>query len=74
MKRYVISLLSIAWLLLSSFQSQEVEMADGLRSNGLIYIVVFIIVIILAGLFFYLYSLDKKITRIENEAFKDKKE
>lgn len=42
-----------------------VEMADGLRSNGKIYVVVGVLVIILFGLLAYVVSIDKKITRVE---------
>lgn len=49
---------------LASF-AQDVEMADGFRSEGKIYVVVAIVLIILIGLFVYLFSLDKKITRLE---------
>lgn len=41
------------------------EPTDFMRSSGKIYVVVAVIVIILAGLFLYLYNLDKKITAIE---------
>jgi len=36
-----------------------------MRSNGRIYVVVAVVVLILLGLFLYLLRLDKKITRIE---------
>lgn len=45
----------------------KVEMADTMRSNGRIYVVVAVVVVILLGLFLYLVRLDKKITRIEKE-------
>ncbi len=43
----------------------EVEMADGFRSNGKIYVVVAVCLTILIGLFIYVFSLDKKISRFE---------
>jgi len=46
-------------------QTDTAEMADMMRSNGRIYVVVAVVVLILAGLFLYLVRLDKKITRIE---------
>lgn len=46
-------------------QDSTVEMADVMRSNGKIYIVVTICLTILVGLFFYVFSLDRKITRFE---------
>jgi CcmD family protein len=48
-------------------QAQQVQMADTMRSNGKIYIVVAVCLTILVGLFFYLFSLDRKISKIEKE-------
>ncbi|MGB8193885.1 MAG: CcmD family protein [Chitinophagaceae bacterium] len=48
--------------------TEEVQMADALRSNGKIYVVVAVVVIILIGLFIYLFRLDRKITRLEKNA------
>lgn len=48
-------------------QDNGVEMADGLRSNGKIYVVVICIVIILVGLLAYLFSIDKRLKKIEKE-------
>lgn len=46
-------------------QPETVEMADVMRSNGNIYVVIGIILIVLIGFFVYLISLDRKIRRIE---------
>lgn len=57
-------------LLLSLFlraQDNTVEMADAMRENGKIYVVVAVVLTILAGLFLYLFRLDKKISGIEKE-------
>ena len=43
------------------------EMADGLRASGKIYVVVAAVVIIVAGLLFYLISLDRKVSKLEQE-------
>ena len=43
------------------------EMADGLRQSGKIYVVVAAVVIIVAGLLFYLISLDRKVSKLEKE-------
>ena len=45
--------------------AQEVEMADSMRSNGKIYVVVAVCLTILIGLFIYVFLLDKKISRFE---------
>lgn len=44
-----------------------VEMADVMRSNGKIYIVVAICLTILIGLFLYVWSVDRKISKLEKE-------
>ena len=46
---------------------EPVQMADGLRSSGKIYVVVAVVITILAGLFAYLINLDKKISRLEKK-------
>ena len=48
-------------------QDEKAEMADTMRSNGRIYVVVAVVVLILIGLILYLIRLDKKITRMEKE-------
>ena len=45
--------------------AQNAEMADTFRSEGKIYVVVAIILIVLAGLVAYLFILDRKMTRLE---------
>jgi CcmD family protein len=51
----------------SMAQTQPVEMADGMRSNGKIYIVVAVCLTILIGLFVYVFSIDRKISKLEKE-------
>jgi CcmD family protein len=55
----------------STTRTSPVDMATGLRSNGKIYVVVAVLVIILTGLFFYLIRLDRKISRLEKGEWKD---
>jgi hypothetical protein len=45
--------------------AQPVEMADSLRADGKIYVVVAVLLIIMLGLFYYLYTLDRKISKLE---------
>lgn len=47
--------------------AQEVEMADTMRSNGKIYVVVAIILIVLVGLISYLFLLDRKVGKLEKQ-------
>ncbi len=43
-----------------------VEMADTMRSEGKIYVVVGIIMLVLAGLIAYLIMLDRKVKKLES--------
>ena len=46
---------------LSFFLNIQVEMADTFRSDGKIYVVILVALIILVGIFLYLYRIEKKI-------------
>jgi hypothetical protein len=46
-------------------QENKPEMADVMRSNGKIYVVVAVCLTILIGLFLYVFLLDRKISRLE---------
>lgn len=65
MKR-IVSLLALSFLSLTGF-AQEVEMADQMRADGKIYVVVAILVAILTGLIAYIFTLDRKATRLEKK-------
>ena len=51
----------------SSFAQDTPEMADAMRSNGKIYVVVAVCLTILIGLFLYLVKIDRKISKIEKD-------
>lgn len=62
----------IAFLFSSAFSfAQEamppVEMADGMRSSGKIYVVVAVVMIVLLGLITYLITIDRKVSKLEKE-------
>jgi len=48
-------------------QPDAVEMADTMRSNGKIYVVVAVLLIILTGLFIFLIRIDRKVSRLEKK-------
>jgi K+-transporting ATPase A subunit len=48
-----------------SVVAQEAEMADTMRTNGKIYVVVAIVLVILVGLIGYLVSIDLKVSKLE---------
>ena len=62
-------LLNILFLALMPLLSlaQEVEMADTMRSNGKIYVVVGVIAIIFVGLLVYMVILDRRLSKLEKE-------
>lgn len=47
--------------------TNSVEMATGLRSSGKIYVVVAVISVIFIGLLAYLFSIDKRLKKIESQ-------
>lgn len=51
-------------------QRPEVEMADVMRSNGKIYVVVVIVSIVFVVISAYLISIDRKLRKLEKDAEK----
>ncbi|HCN82058.1 MAG TPA: CcmD family protein [Sphingobacteriaceae bacterium] len=64
-------LLTILFVFMSTLQlmaqSEDVEMATGLRSSGKIYVVVLIVSVIFIGLAIYLFSIDRRVKKLEKE-------
>jgi len=48
-------------------EKKPAEMADVLRTNGKIYVVVAVVLTILIGLLFYVARIDKKINQLEKK-------
>ncbi|UKJ09326.1 CcmD family protein [Solitalea lacus] len=68
MKKYVLSLVLMLISFITFAQGNTgIEMADELRRSGKIYIVVGVLAIIFIGIVVYLYTMDKKITKLEEE-------
>lgn len=70
MKKSIVTLFALL-LALGAFTQDTVPMqamdegASGMRADGKIYVVVAVLVTILAGLFLYVFRLDRKISRME---------
>ena len=62
-----ITLLAILLLGYTTVFAQPVEMADAMRSSGKIYVVIATIVVIFVGLAIYLFSIDRRLKKIEKE-------
>jgi uncharacterized membrane protein YcjF (UPF0283 family) len=68
--KFVKTLLAIFFFLVSTSvwaQPASTPMAELMRSDGRIYVVIAVLLTILAGLIFYLIRLDKRISRLEKE-------
>lgn len=48
-------------------QSENIEMADVFRAEGKIYVVVAVILVLLIGLFIYLFRVELSITKLERK-------
>ncbi|WP_316765310.1 CcmD family protein [Pedobacter frigiditerrae] len=68
MRKIAFTLMMLMTTLNLFAQNNEVEMADAFRSNGKIYVVVAVIVIILVGLLVYLFTLDKRLKMLEKKS------
>jgi len=63
-----LSLLLFIFSMVSAATAQEkVDMADAMRSNGKIYVVVTVLTVILIGLFIFLISIDRKVSKLEKQ-------
>ncbi|QDH81474.1 CcmD family protein [Echinicola soli] len=49
------------------YENYSVDMADEMRSNGKIYVLVGVIGIVMGGILVYLVGTDKKLSRLEKE-------
>lgn len=70
MKKIILSIISVLAGLMCTFAQASdsgVEMATGLRSSGKIYVVVLVLVILFVGLAIYLFSLDRKVSKLEKD-------
>ena len=64
------SLFTVLLTLFIAQNANAAEMADTLRSNGKIYVVVLVLATIFAGIIAFLIYLDRKVTRIERNSVK----
>jgi len=46
-------------------ENSTIEMADLMRSNGKIYVVVAVLLVIFLGLAIFLFSIDRKVSKLE---------
>jgi uncharacterized membrane protein len=66
--KLLISFLFLSFVVMAQSAGQpEVGMADMMRSNGRIYVVIAVILTILFGLILYIIRLDRKISKLEKQ-------
>ena len=68
MKKIASTLLMLLLTVNIFAQDNNVEMADAMRSDGKIYVVVAVILIILLGLLVYLFALDRRLKMLEKKS------
>lgn len=66
-KRVLLSIVCLFVALFANAQGDKPEMADVMRSNGKIYVVVAVCLTILIGLIIYVILIDRKISKLEKE-------
>lgn len=68
-KRIIVALVAI--LASTSLWAQnaggDIEMADAMRANGMIYVVVAVAAVVMIGLLAFVFATDRKISRVEKE-------
>ena len=67
MKKQNLIITALSILICSTNVSAESGAVDFLRSTGKIYSVIAVIVVVLIGIGFFLYRIDNKLTKLENQ-------
>jgi len=71
LKKHAGILLAFLWLLLGipafAQNPADIEMADQLRADGKIYVVVAVLTVMLTGILLFLFLLDRKMSRLEKQ-------
>lgn len=69
MRKYIAALSLLLLTAGTSFaqSGSGIEMADEMRSSGKIYVVVAVIILILLALIAYLFSIDRKVKKLEQK-------
>jgi CcmD family protein len=68
-KIFIFGLLTfmVQWAFAQAPTAAPVEMADAMRSSGKIYVVIGTISVVFIGLAIYLFSIDKRLSKLEKE-------
>jgi CcmD family protein len=66
-KLSILAILVLSQLAVFAQKSSGTEMADAFRNSGKIYVVIAVICIIFAGLAIYLFTIDRRLKKLERE-------
>ncbi|MGM1428164.1 CcmD family protein [Sphingobacterium lactis] len=67
MKNILYTIAALLMFCNQSFAQGKVEMADGLRAEGKIYVVVLVMLVIFSAVATYLFILDRKVSKLEKD-------
>lgn len=71
-KVFIFALLTLLPFSIFGQANSEIEMADVLRTNGKIYVVVVGVTIILTGIIIFLVRIERKLAKLEKRELQDK--
>lgn len=69
-KKLILILFVFLNSIFSAAAQDQVDMADVMRENGKIYVVVAVAAVVMLGLIIYLISIDRKVSKLENNSKK----
>jgi hypothetical protein len=67
-KKLILVLFVFLNSIFSAAAQDQVDMADVMRENGKIYVVVAVAAVVMLGLIIYLISIDRKVSKLENNS------
>jgi protein-S-isoprenylcysteine O-methyltransferase Ste14 len=67
MKKISLVLALMLFTICTTFAQSDVEMATGLRSSGKIWVVVGVILTIVIGMYVFLFTIDRKVKKLEDK-------
>lgn len=67
-KKLILVLFVFLNSIFSATAQDQVDMADVMRENGKIYVVVAVAAVVMLGLIIYLISIDRKVSKLENNS------
>ena len=66
-KLYIFLVLILSAFVATAQSATAVEMADGMRSSGKIYVVIASLLLIFIGIIYYLFRIEKRLSKLEKE-------